>query len=155
VGLLQLPDSSAAAGVITLTDGGYTFENVKPGDYLIKVSFVSYAADGKNVRLEQGQNEVIVDTIFLSETTTSLDEVTVVAERLKGKELVDRTVYAIPPVMAKASGKCGFPEQYYPERQQQFYYTGRRQAARQGIPCQASPFRYREYRGHKQSFCKI
>ena len=103
VGLLQLPDSSAAAGVITLTDGGYTFENVKPGDYLIKVSFVSYAADGKNVRLEQGQNEVIVDTIFLSETTTSLDEVTVVAERLKGKELVDRTVYAIPPVMAKAS----------------------------------------------------
>jgi len=103
VGLLQLPDSSAVTGVITLTDGGYIFENVKPGDYLVKVSFVSYSADGKNVRVEPGQNEVIVDTIFLTETTTSLEEVTVIGERLKGKELVDRTVYAIPSVMAKAS----------------------------------------------------
>ena len=44
-----------------------------------------------------------VDTIFLTETTTSLNEVTVVAERIKGKEMVDRTVYAVPPAMAKAS----------------------------------------------------
>jgi hypothetical protein len=103
VGLLQLPDSSAVSGVITLTDGGYLFEKVKPGDYLVKISFVGYTADVRNVKLEAGQSELIVDTIFLAETTTSLDEVTVVGERLKGKEMVDRTVYSIPPVMAKAS----------------------------------------------------
>jgi iron complex outermembrane recepter protein len=103
IGLLQLPDSSIVTSVITLTDGGYTFEKVKPGKYLIKVSFVAYSADNKDVTVEPGQNEVIVDTIFLTETTTSLNEVTVVGERLKGKEMVDRTVYSIPPVMAKAS----------------------------------------------------
>jgi hypothetical protein len=103
VGLLQLPDSAAVGGVITLTDGAYIFEKVKPGDYLVKISFVGYTAGVKNVKLEAGQNELVVDTIFLTETTTSLEEVTVVGERLKGKEMVDRTVYSIPPVMAKAS----------------------------------------------------
>jgi outer membrane receptor protein involved in Fe transport len=103
VGLLHLPDSSVITGVITLTDGGYTFEKVKPGDYLVRVSFVGYRANDMNVRVEAGQNEVSVDTIFLKETLTSLNEVTVTAERLKGKEMVDRTVYAIPQVMAKAS----------------------------------------------------
>jgi hypothetical protein len=103
VGLLQLPDSAVAAGVITLTDGGYIFEKIKPGNYLVKISFVGYTADAKNISLVPGQNELEVDTIFLSETTTGLDEITVVGERLKGKEMVDRTVYSIPPVMAKAS----------------------------------------------------
>jgi len=103
VGLLQASDSATVTGVITLTDGGYMFEKVKPGNYLIKVSFVGYSADGKSVSVEPGQSEVIVDTIFLAATITNLNEVTVEAERLKGKELVDRTVYAIPSVMAKAS----------------------------------------------------
>ena len=42
VGLVQLPDSTMITGVITLTDGGYLLENVKPGNYFIRVSFVGY-----------------------------------------------------------------------------------------------------------------
>jgi outer membrane receptor protein involved in Fe transport len=103
VGLLQLPDSSMITGVITLTDGGYLFEKVKPGNYFMRISFVGYKTSGKKVSVEAGQGEITVDTIFLAETTASLSEVTVVGERLKGKEMVDRTVYAIPPVIAKTS----------------------------------------------------
>jgi hypothetical protein len=103
VGLLQLPDSAVVSGVITLTDGGYVFEKVKPGNYLVKVSFIGYSSTPKNVSVKQGDTDVSVDTLFLSETTASLNEITVTAERLKGKEMVDRTVYAIPPVIAKAS----------------------------------------------------
>ena len=47
--------------------------------------------------------DISVDTIYLAEITTSLKEVTVSAERIKGKEMVDRTVYAIPEVIAKSS----------------------------------------------------
>ena len=57
----------------------------------------------KKLLLRQAHGEIAVDTIYLAETTTSLNEVTVVAERLKGKEMVDRTVYAIPAVIAKSS----------------------------------------------------
>jgi outer membrane receptor protein involved in Fe transport len=103
VGLVQLPDSTLITGVITLTDGGYLFEKVKPGDYYIKVSYLGYKAPEKNVIVQESNGEIIVDTIYLSETATNLNEVTVVADRLKGKEMVDRTTYAIPPLVAKAS----------------------------------------------------
>jgi len=103
VGLVQLPDSTMITGVITLTDGGYLLEKVKPGDYFIRVSFVGYKTNGKKVVVEAGNTEVAVDTIYLTETTASLNEVTVVGERLKGKEMVDRTVYAIPSVVSKSA----------------------------------------------------
>jgi len=103
VGLVQLPDSTMITGVITLTDGGYLLENVNPGNYYIRVSFVGYETTGKAVAVEAGNPEVVVDTIYLSETTASIGEVMVVGERLKGKEMVDRTVYAIPSVVSKTA----------------------------------------------------
>ena len=103
VALLQLPDSSTLTGVITLTDGGYTLEKIKPGNYFLRASFVGYRSNGKAVPVIESQKEIAVDTIFLSETTASLSEVTVVGEKLKGKELVDRTVYSVPEVISKSS----------------------------------------------------
>src|SRR5664279_4473813 len=103
VGLLQLPDSAMVTGVITLTDGGYLFEKVKPGNYYMKVSFVGYKTNGKPVTISAGKTEIVVDTIYLSEAIATLNEVSVVGERMKGKELVDRTVYAVPEVIAKSS----------------------------------------------------
>lgn len=103
VGLVQLPDSTMITGVITLTDGGYLLENVTPGNYYIRVSFVGYQTTGKEVAVEAGNPEVFTDTIFLSETTASIGEVMVVGERLKGKEMVDRTVYAIPTIVSKTA----------------------------------------------------
>ncbi len=103
VALLELPDSVINTGVITLTDGSFLLEKIKPGNYYIRVSYVGCSPDGKAVTVNEGQDEIVVDTIFLVETTTVMEEVTVVGERLKGKEMVDRTVYAIPEVVSKSS----------------------------------------------------
>jgi outer membrane receptor protein involved in Fe transport len=103
VALLDLPDSTLLTGVITLSDGGFLLEKVNPGEYYIKVSYVGYRPNGKAVTVNAGQAEIDIDTIWLAEVTTSLGEVMVVGERLKGKELVDRTVYAIPEVVSKSS----------------------------------------------------
>ncbi len=103
VALLQLPDSAMITGGITLTDGGYLIEKIKPGNYFIRASFVGYKSIGKVVDVNEEQGEIIIDTIFLSESIASLNEVTVVGERLKGKEMVDRTVYSVPEVVAKSS----------------------------------------------------
>jgi len=102
VGLLHLPDSGIVNGVITLTDGGYAFEKMKPGQYLIKVSIIGYGPGFKSVEVI-GHDDLQVDSIFLTEVSKNLDEVTIVGERLKGKELVDRTVYSIPPQVVKSS----------------------------------------------------
>ena len=103
VALVQLPDSAMITGVITLTDGGYILEKVKPGNYFLRASFLGYKASGKNVIVDATNKEISVDTIFLVEITTSLKEVVVSSERIKGKEMVDRTVYAIPEVISKSS----------------------------------------------------
>lgn len=102
VGLLQLPDSSIVTGVITLTDGAYTFPSVKPGQYFVKVNLLGTRVAGKSVEVSAGQTAE-VDTIFLAESSTNLDEVVVIGEKLKGQESVDRTTYSIPPVIARAS----------------------------------------------------
>jgi outer membrane receptor protein involved in Fe transport len=103
VGLMQLPDSAMITGVITLSDGGYLLEKVKPGDYFLRVSYVGYKTSGRAVTVGADDAQVEVDTIFLSETTASIDEIMVVGERLKGKELVDRTSYAIPEVVSRTA----------------------------------------------------
>ncbi len=102
VGLLQLPDSSVVTGVITLSDGGYSFESLKPGSYFVKVNYLGYKVAGKSILVKENE-PVTVDTIFLAENPTTLDEVVVVGEKLKGKESVDRTTYSIPPLIAKSS----------------------------------------------------
>lgn len=103
VGLMQLPDSAMLTGVITLTDGGYVLENVKPGNYFVRVSYVGYGTTGRSVAVEPGDTAVAVDTIFLSETTATIGEIMVVGERLKGKEMVDRTSYAIPAAVSQTA----------------------------------------------------
>ncbi len=103
VALLQLPDSSVLTGVITLTDGGYRLENIKPGSYFVRASFVGYRSAGKAVDVKGDLKEIALDTIYLREVSALLSEVTVVGERLKGKEMVDRTVYSIPEVVSKSA----------------------------------------------------
>src|SRR4030042_556229 len=103
VALLQLPDSAMTTGVITLSDGGYFLEKIKPGNYFVRASFVGYRPAGKAVTVTEGDEEIVVDTIYLAEITTALNAVMVVGERLKGKEMVDRTVYSIPEVVSKSS----------------------------------------------------
>lgn len=103
VALLQVPDSVMITGIITLTDGGYTLEDIKPGNYYIRASFVGYKSAGKAVTIGAGDKEIVVDTIYLSEITTALNEVMVVGERLKGNEMVDRTVYNIPEAVVKST----------------------------------------------------
>ena len=103
VGLVQLPDSVLITGVITFTDGAFQFEKVKPGNYHIKVSYLGYKANDKAILIKEGDDEIEIDTIFLSEAETTLNEATVTGERLKGKELVDRTVYSIPAAISKSS----------------------------------------------------
>lgn len=103
VALLNLPDSAMVTGVITLSDGGYRLEKVKSGKYFIRASFVGYQPAGKSITVNDGENEIVVDTIFLSEITTALNEVMVVGERLKGREMVDRTIYNIPEIVSKST----------------------------------------------------
>jgi ferric enterobactin receptor len=103
VALLQMPDSNLVTGVITLMNGRYHIGKVNPGDYFIQANFLGYYPEGVNVSVREGTETIMADTIFLSETSIQIEEAVITGERLKGKELVDRTVYSVPEEIAKIS----------------------------------------------------
>jgi outer membrane receptor protein involved in Fe transport len=103
VALLNLPDSSIATGSNTQNGGKFNFENIAPGRYYLKASFVGYSSSGEEIQVKADDKLVTSDTIFLSETTKQIGEAIVTGRKIEGKELVDRTVYSIPGEIAKAS----------------------------------------------------
>lgn len=103
IALLQMPDSNLVTGAITLMSGKYLFEKVNPGDYHIRVNYLGYHPAGADVRVSEGMEEFVVDTIFLHEAAHQLEEAVITGQRLKGQELVDRTVYSVPEEIAKTS----------------------------------------------------
>jgi len=73
-------------GSITDFDGNYKLESMKPGSYDIKVSFISYDPKlFKGVLVESGKNTQL--NVMLTEATTAIAEVTVVAVRRSDTEM--------------------------------------------------------------------
>lgn len=101
--ILNLPDSSLVRGVVSYTDGQYTAEKIKPGKYYIKSTCIGFNDNGTEVTVTDQPGVIQADTIFLSEKTNKIEEVQVTGNMIRGKELVDRTVYDIPPEIEKTS----------------------------------------------------
>lgn len=103
VALLRLPDSTLVNSSTTESGGLYKFQNVKPGNYYLKATFVGFAPAGEDLTVTNENRNPVADTIFLKEVSKEIEEVVVIGEKIKGKELVDRTVYSIPGEVSKAS----------------------------------------------------
>ena len=101
--LKTLPDSGYIAGVITYSGGIYSFTDVKPGSYIIVSSYLGYRESSVNVEVENRAETTLADTIYLTEVPIDIEEATVTADYIRGKELVDRTVYSIPPEISETS----------------------------------------------------
>lgn len=100
--LNKLPDSTFVSGVITYDKGQYTFENVKPGKYQVLSSYLGYNENTVTIEVE-GPGSYTADTIYLTEVAIDIEEAQVTADYIRGKELVDRTVYNIPPEISESS----------------------------------------------------
>ncbi len=101
--LKTLPDSGFVSGVITYDQGQYTFDNVKPGAYVLIANYMGYSDSYVDVEIGPGQKIVTPDTIYLHESINKIEEVQVTGDFIRGEELVDRTVYQIPPEVASSS----------------------------------------------------
>ncbi len=80
-------------GTITDDNGKYALNELIDGNYAIEVSFLGYdKIVMENIVIEK-ERTVNLEDIYLSETTTTLDEVTVTGQRAFIEEKVDRMVY--------------------------------------------------------------
>jgi len=79
VQLLSLPDSTMVTGNVTNNNGRFNL-SVKPGKYVLKVSFVGYLTYMKDYRVTGSKPTLNVGKIALASDAIMLSEATVVAE---------------------------------------------------------------------------
>ena len=124
VRLLALPDSSLAAGKITDKNGCFSLPQVKPGNYLLKVSFIGYTTLYHPVKLTDkspakhnlGVFRLATDATMLAEAviTAEAPPVTVNADtteynasayRVAEGDMVEELIKQLPGVEVDENGK--------------------------------------------------
>ncbi|MCB0572121.1 MAG: TonB-dependent receptor, partial [Phaeodactylibacter sp.] len=79
VQLLQLPDSTARASTTTNERGGFMLQDIAPGNYVLKISYLGYETYTKPVEMDNGP--LRLGQLAMTEEALNLEQVQVV-ERL-------------------------------------------------------------------------
>lgn len=87
VRLLNVKDSTLVRGMATLKGGRFSIPNVKPGTYLLNVSFVGFEPLYESLRITGKVNPVKLGKLYLSESGIMLDQAVVTG---KAPEMVVR-----------------------------------------------------------------
>lgn len=101
--LLDLSDSVFVTGVLTYLEGEFKIPPQDTGRYLLKISSLGYKNLWYPVHIKKADNNINLGTLYLKTQNELIDEVKVTGQMIRGKELVDRTVYEIPPEIEKSS----------------------------------------------------
>ena len=91
--LLQPKDSTQAAGALSGIDGKFTLPAVKAGSYILRISFVGYLSQYKNLTLGKNSKTVNLGTFTLQENSRVLNEAEVVAKLAQVEMKADTFVY--------------------------------------------------------------
>lgn len=102
--LYLLPKDSLVSGVLVNVDGKFLFNNVNPGNYLLRIKFIGYTDFEQKVNLATGNNTVNLGTLKVKPTTTNLNEVEVVTEKSVVSMTIDRKVYNIEKDLSVTGG---------------------------------------------------
>ena len=91
--LLQPKDSTQASGALSGEDGKFTLPAVKAGSYIMRISYVGYLTQFKNLTLPKGNKSINVGTFTLQENSKMLKETDVVAMLAQVEMKADTFVY--------------------------------------------------------------
>jgi len=73
--------SNSMYGVSTLSNGTFEFKNLKPGDYVVKVSFIGFETNETKVNLKSDQ-EI---SVIMAQNVVMTDEILISASQVKNK----------------------------------------------------------------------
>ena len=90
--ITSLGGSKTVNGTSTDENGYFIIENLKAGDYILKISFLGFKSYATRVELDRN---IHFESIILEENVEALDGVTVVAKRPTIKRMVDRLVFNV------------------------------------------------------------
>lgn len=93
VQLLALPDSTLAKGTVTDNHGSFRISGIRPGHYLLRISYVGYRPYQQETTLSSRQRQTDVGTLSLQADAIWMEGTVVVAEAPPVTQLEDTTVF--------------------------------------------------------------
>jgi len=104
VALMDSTGNQIIKGVITDSLGRYTFSDIPYGHYQLQVTYLGYDTENvKKIQIHRRNKSVELPNTIMHMSTTGLDEVVVEAERIKGEQKIDRTVFTISDDVKKTA----------------------------------------------------
>ncbi len=97
-------DSVFIFGTITNDEGRFAIANVKPNNYYLEVSFISYITWRQTVFVGSLSEFLDVATIELEENATILNEVVISAKQDDVSETMDKKTYAVEDNISQSGG---------------------------------------------------
>ncbi|MEN0052536.1 MAG: outer membrane beta-barrel family protein [Mucilaginibacter sp.] len=93
VSLLRATDSTIVKGALSSETGSYIFENIKPGNYVIKVTSIGYIKGLSKTFNATGEvGTITLPTLIMHEASHSLQTVTITASKPLVEHQTDRVV---------------------------------------------------------------
>ncbi|MCB0497537.1 MAG: TonB-dependent receptor [Cyclobacteriaceae bacterium] len=97
-------DSSFVAGTITNDGGRFTLSEIKPGDYIILVSYVGFETFTGPLFVGSNSEFIDVGSIFIEESLQKLDEVEITASKDAVTSALDKKTYKIDANVSQSGG---------------------------------------------------
>lgn len=102
--LLSLPDSADAGAAITDNKGRFTLENIKAGNYVLRISFIGLSPLQSKPFSVDGQNKLAMGQFDLAGASGQLEEVVVSGRKSMMNTSIDRKVYNVEQDIMNKTG---------------------------------------------------
>lgn len=103
--LLQASDSVLVKGLIGNMDGGFKFENIQVGNYLVSITALGYETQYTGpFQVTEKPSQIEVDSIFIQVAPLTLEKVTISAKKPLYEQKIDRLVINVSNSITAAGG---------------------------------------------------
>ncbi len=97
-------DNVFVTGTITSETGRYSLTDVRPGNYVLEISYIGYTTQQYPLFVGNLTPTLEIPPLELAESSTALDEVTITVNADKNAEKMDKKTYAITENISQSGG---------------------------------------------------
>lgn len=102
--LYAMPQDSLLTGMLTATNGYFSFNNIPPGKYKVLIRVIGYTELRKEVKLEAGQVKLDLGNLQINPNTELLKEVNIIGEKSYMVMSIDKKSYNVEKDLSVAGG---------------------------------------------------
>lgn len=104
VGVIRAKDSSVVTGVLSESNGNFSVDNLRPGEFLLRINFIGYEPMYKSFALTPQSMEKDLGNFKLQPSSQMLKEAVVTADKSTFEMAIDKKVFNVDKNLASKGG---------------------------------------------------